>query len=159
MSFFRLLIILLFPFIIACGGGEAQPSTNEIPAAVIKVDTFVTMTPTQARYLFDNATKIDVLFTNLPVSLSQVKQSDVQGQVSFMGPGPVPKNLNCPETANIIYQADGEIIGDGKMYIEGDCHFIVFYEKDKPPFAAYMNEQGMKFYTQILSSRPQVPTE
>ncbi len=110
------------------------------------------MTQEQAQFLFDHAEKVDVLFTNLAISLSQVKKSDVKGQISFLKKGEVPINHCCAESANIIFQSETDIIADGRMYLEGDCRYVVFYEENKPAYAAYMTDQGMKFYRQILSA-------
>ena len=140
----------------SCGPSGESTSSDAAKQEMVEADTFPTMTPAQALYLYENADKVDVLFSDISVSLSQVKQSDVQGQISFFKPGQVPKKMSCSESANIILQSKGDIIGDGHMFLRGKCNYVVFYEDGKPAYATQMTDQGMKFYRQIMAAG--VPT-
>ncbi len=151
--------IFFFLVLIIAGGCKQEPKEQPVEAAPMpeKIDmsegeTYPIMTKEKAKFLFDNADKVDVLFTDVAVSLSQVKQSDVRGQVSFLMPGAVPIDHKCSESANIILQAAGEIVADGRMYLRGKCRYVVFYEDSKPAYGAFMTDQGMQFYGQILAA-------
>ena len=128
---------------------QEEETSNEV---VSSEDYYTIMTAEQAQELFSNADKVDVLFNDIAVSLSQVKQSDVQGQISFLKPGLVPKKLDCSETANIIFQAKGEIVADGRMYLRGDCRYVIFYEENQPVYATQITDQGMNFYRRVLAA-------
>ena len=132
---------------------EAKPK-DDVPATIDQSteDTYPSMTQDQASFLYTHADKVDVLFNDIAVSLSQVSKNDVKGQISFLKPGSVPKKLDCSESANIIFQSKGEIVADGRMYLRGKCRYIVFYEDNKPSYGAFMTDQGMQFYSQILSA-------
>ena len=136
----------------ACSSSDSKPAEKTAEEVVSSADYYTIMPAEKAQQLFDSADKVDVLFNEIAVSMSQVKQSDVQGQVSFLTPGLVPKNIQCSETANIIFQAQGEIVADGRMYLRGNCRYVVFYEDNQAVFATHVTDQGMNFYRQILSA-------
>ena len=143
--------------LMSCQKEQPKPEAkakDDLPATIDQAteETYPSMTQDQANYLFNNADKVDVLFNDIAVSLSQVTENDVKGQISFLMPGSVPKKLECSESANIIFQSKGEIVADGRMYLRGKCRYIVFYEDNKPSHGAFMTDQGMKFYSQILSA-------
>lgn len=146
-----ILIGLVLILIVSCGEPKTAPSEQE-PVASAEEAVHGTVPKDKIMQLYETADKVDVLFNDISVSLSQVTQQDVKGQISFLAPGEVPKKLNCSETAVIIYQSKGDIIADGRMYLRGDCHYVVFYEDNKPVYGAFLTDQAMEFYRKILAA-------
>jgi hypothetical protein len=146
-------MFLLLSLILMIGCAESKKSEKEEPVNTQQEELYFDIMPVEkATELFETADKVDVLFSDVSVSLSQVTRKDVQGQVSFLTPGKVPKKLNCSESANIIFQAGGEIVADGHMYLRGECKYVVFYENNEPVYAAHLTDQAMEFYRKILSA-------
>lgn len=138
----------------AIGCGEKKPTAPEEKPIEANQDDLLyrTVPKDKIMQLYQTADKVDVLFNDISVSLSQVTQKDVQGQVAFLTPGRVPKKIKCSETANIIFQSNGEIIGDGRMYLRGDCKYVIFYEDNKAVYGAFLTDQAMEFYKKILAA-------
>jgi len=160
------MLILSCFFVFACNqekatNSETSPTENDKTVAQTppQVAVYPDLPLEFAQNLYNNADKVDVLFSRIAISLSQVKESDVKYQLSLMQRGSVPKKINCTETANIIYQSQGDIIGDARMYLENGCRYVVFYVDNKPAYGAQMNDDGMSFYNRIIKSAANVPTE
>lgn len=125
---------------------EASPSQNFYPAVSNEIIAM----------LYQKSNKMDVLFNDAPVSLSQSTAKDVKGQLSFLSPGSVPKPLPCRETANGLFQADGDILADIRYYITDGCRYALFYENGKPAYGAIIGDQGLNFYRSVLNqAQPQ----
>ncbi len=147
-------LTILFAFcLISCNSTPNEKvAEKEEQTLAPEIEYYETMPTEKAKELYDTADKVDIIFYNMSVSISQFRQKDVQGQVSFLMPGQVPKKLDCSATANIIFQAQGEIVGDGRMYLRGNCRYVVFYEDNEPVYAAFINDQGMQFFQKVLSA-------
>lgn len=148
----RLFTLLLLGLLMSCQPQEGKQEEVKEENVTDSGDFFEVVPNSKIKEIYETADKVDVLFNDIAVSLSQTEQQDIRGQVGFMKPGKVPKDLNCSETASIIYQSNGEIIGDGRMYLRGNCRFVVFYEGNEPQYAAHMTDQGMEFYRRVLAS-------
>jgi hypothetical protein len=103
--------------------------------------------------LLNECTFIDYIFHDLPFSLSQAEDPSIDQNIEFIDfkrpLGRIPKG--CKPIARKFFQIKGEIVYDVDVYLSDKCKFYVFVDKkNKPVYANFMTESGIKFYTQVV---------
>jgi len=104
--------------------------------------------------LLDQCTYVDYIFHSLPYSISQNEDPSIDMNISFIDYkrplGRIP--INCKPIGRKFFHINGEIVYDIDVYLNSQCKFYVFVDKNnKPIFANYMTEDGIKFYADMAS--------
>lgn len=103
--------------------------------------------------LLDSCTYIDYIFHNLPFSLSQDSDADINLNIMFIDiTKPVGQlDQSCKPAARKFFQIKGKIVYDVDVYLSDKCNYYVFLDKDgKPVYANQMTETGRNFYNNII---------
>ena len=146
-------LILLSILIISCKGNkdvnnESYNSQNLILPAIptsILVD------------VFERCDYIDFIFANLPFSISQNDQASIKQTIRNIDPKqPEQINVTCPYFAQQIFQANGEIILDAKIFFQEGCTYYLFYEDGVAKYSASFTNDGINFYNNIIQQAQQV---
>jgi hypothetical protein len=117
-------------------------STPEIPGVPIQV----------LERLLNECTFIDYIFHKLPFSLSQSEGPSIDINISYIDferpLGRIP--TDCKPIGRKFFQISGEIVYDVDIYLTTNCKFYVFVDKkNKPMYANYITDEGVKFYAQM----------
>lgn len=157
MNIFYLLFLIGLVSIVSCNSKSEQKATSTTTPAITPVaedlGPEIPGVPEEVLLkLFEECTFIDYIFHKLPFSLSQNEDKSIKQNISFIDYARPLKHIpkNCKPIARKFYQIKGEIVYEADMYLDKDCKFYVFIDKsNKPIYANYMTEAGIKFYAGI----------
>ncbi len=94
---------------------------------------------------------IDVIFYNMPISISRNGNADVQQMLSQVG-GQAPGQVApCNPIGRIFFQGQGETIAEADLYLGENCNYYLFMIENKPAYANVLLPQGVKFYENLLA--------
>ncbi|MBK9736064.1 MAG: hypothetical protein IPO92_14340 [Saprospiraceae bacterium] len=101
--------------------------------------------------LLNECTYVDYIFHNLPFSLSQSEDPSINQNIAYIDYkrplGHIPGN--CKPIGRKFFHIKGEIVYDVDVYLTTHCKFYVFVDKkNKPMYANYITDDGVKFYAQ-----------
>lgn len=131
-----------------------QPVEKTPPAVDMSQPEIPGVTQEVMIRLLDQCTYVDYIFHSLPYSISQNEDPSIDMNVSFIDYkrplGRIPKD--CKPIGRKFFHIKGEIVYDVDVYLSSQCRFYVFVDKNnKPLFANYMTEDGLKFYADMAS--------
>ena len=104
--------------------------------------------------LINNCTFIDYIFRELPFSLSQDEPRSIKQNILFIDyEKPLVRiPLSCKPDGRKFFQIKGDIKYEADVYILNGCTFYVFVDKqNKPIYANYITQEGIKFYSNIIN--------
>ncbi len=150
-------LIVSFFFLFSCKG-ETKKVDKVEPKPEVVVDMSQPEIPGITNEvmirLLDQCTYVDYIFHSLPYSISQNEDPSIDMNISFIDykrpVGRIPKD--CKPIGRKFFHIKGEIVYDVDVYLTNNCKFYVFVDnKNKPIFANYMTEEGLKFYADMAS--------
>jgi len=95
--------------------------------------------------------QIDVIFYNMPISISRSGNADVQQMLSQVGNQAPAQVAPCNPIGRIFFQAQGETIAEADLYLGENCNYYLFMVDNKPAYANALLPQGIKFYENLLA--------
>ncbi len=156
------IIITLTAFLLifmSCKNGEQKNETNNTATSVTTSMTPVPPAiPTERLiYLFENTNYLDFIFSDLPFSMSQEDKSSIQQTIRYINPvAPVSINTQCSSFADLIFQVEGEIVSEAKIFFQPECTYYLIYEGGELKYSASFTEEGIKFFNNLLQQAEQV---
>jgi len=155
ISFLSVICVILF--LIACKEeAKKQPQAEQkvAPAVDMSQPEIPGITKEVLIRLLDQCTYVDYIFHSLPYSISQNEDPSIDMNISYIDYtkplGRIPKD--CKPIGRKFFHINGEIVYDVDVYLTNQCKFYVFMDKNnKPIFANYMTEAGLKFYADMAS--------
>jgi hypothetical protein len=94
---------------------------------------------------------IDVIFYNMPISISRNGNADVQQMLSQVGDQAPGQVAPCNPIGRIFFQGQGETIAEADLYLGENCNYYLFMIENKPAYANVLLPQGVKFYENLLA--------
>jgi len=154
-------------FLTACN--NEQPSKDQTPAQNNTAAQSTPQTATQSPYpgipealrkqLLETTTSVDMIFYELPISISQNERNSIINLLNHITPEPAQIPQGCKAIGRVSYQADGELFAEADMYLSEQCRFFVFIENNKPKYANMMSQAGFNFLNQVISQAKVVPKQ
>lgn len=150
--------LILGLFLLACKEETKKPANIKKEAIAPTVDMtqpeIAGITNEVMVRLLEECTYVDYIFHSLPYSISQNEDPSIDMNISFIDYkkplGRIPKD--CKPIGRKFFHIKGEIVYDVDVYLSNKCKFYVFVDKNnKPIFANYMTEDGLKFYADMAS--------
>lgn len=153
-----LLFLPLFMAMAACQSAEKPaektPATTPTqPSEMVKAGPplYPSFPLERLEYLFNTADYIDVIFYDLPISLSMNEKSSVQTFLSYVAVEVPPSLPHCTKAAGrIFFQVKGENVDEADLYFSNGCKYLVFYKEGKPAHANFLTEQGVAYLNSLL---------
>jgi len=99
--------------------------------------------------------KTDVVFFNLPVSVSQDDAASAKFTVTYIAPVPPPAGAQCPAVARLSWISGGAIIQEANIHIDDTCAYLVFMENEQPVASNAMEKNGQDFFRSIMQQAKQ----
>ncbi|MEM1325210.1 MAG: hypothetical protein AAGI23_04605 [Bacteroidota bacterium] len=130
----------------------APPTPTPAPAANVR--TLPSIPREKMEVLWNNATSIDYIMTNLPFSLSTSDLQQSRGMLTHVSTDSSSVFQDCPKTATISYVGDQGILMEADLYYsltDTRCNYFVFYQNGQPAYANRLTEQGYDYYKQIVT--------
>ncbi|GLR19232.1 hypothetical protein [Portibacter lacus] len=155
----KFIALLLFVSFLACKENKtqvvaenapSQPATTtaNIPPA-IPSDILIN--------LYENCDFIDFIFPNLPFSISQEDKASIQQTLRHINNvQPTEFDPQCPYFAQQIFQENGEIVLDAKIFFQKGCTYYLFYEDGVVKYSGSFTNEGILFYNNILQEAEKI---
>lgn len=94
---------------------------------------------------------IDVIFYNMPISISRDGNTDVQQMLSQVSDQAPTQVAPCQAIGRIFFQGQGETIAEADLYLGENCNYYVFMEKGKPTYANLLMPEGINLYEKLTA--------
>ena len=156
----QLLIFTLLVFIFSCKS-ETKTAVVNAPSAESAATNIPPPIPTEKMIeLYENCDFIDFIFRDLPFSISQEDKASIQQTIRHINNVP-PKSIdpNCPYFAQQIFQENGEIVLDAKIFFQEGCTYYLFYEEGVVKYSGSFTAEGVTFYNSILAQAEKVRSD
>lgn len=109
--------------------------------------------------LYESCDYIDIIFRDLPFSISQEDKPSIQQTIrNINNVAPTSINTSCTYFAQQIFQEDGEIVLDAKIFFQETCTYYLFYENGVEKYSGSFTPDGIKFYNNILAQAEKART-
>lgn len=139
---------------IGCAENKKQPTTATPPAAPPTPTQLVAMNYPSlpmdiVNLIGTQGDHIDVLFYNMPISMSRDGNADVQvmlSQISSQAPVSVAP---CQAIGRIFFQGKGETFIEADLFFGENCNYYLFYKDNKPAYANLLLPDGIKLYDNL----------
>ena len=106
--------------------------------------------------IWNEGTQVDLIFYNLPFTMSMDEKPAIQHTVRHIAEDPAPLVPGCQPMGRITFQAEGEILLEGDFYFSTGCTYYVFYEKQEKKYANYMTNEGINYFNQQIKQASQM---
>ncbi|MBP7821893.1 MAG: hypothetical protein KA010_03140 [Saprospiraceae bacterium] len=129
-----------------------QSTTSEVKYPIVPEDIM--------KDLWNSADGLDVIFYDLPISISQDNAAATRQSLGYIAAESAPINGLCKSVGRISFKVKGTIKLEAEIYLGPLCNYYVFLDKNnKPVYANKLNQQGIDFYTSIVGSVRQAPAK
>lgn len=128
---------------------ESSTKTEKVQA---KGETLPSLPTERMKRLWDEATNLDYIFLNLPISMNMDNQEAIRSSLSHFSPGGVTLNPGCRQhDGTMLFIVDGEIIEECQFFYQDGCKYYVWLENGKKTYANPMNEAGISFMEKMFT--------
>lgn len=142
---------------LSCGQKDNTSSNNESIAVSNEIEVPPVIPKEILINLFENCNYIDFIFATLPFSISQDQKSSIQQTISHIDQKrPLKIDNSCPYFAQQIFQVDGKIVLDAKIFFQENCTYYLFYENGELKYSAGFTQAGITFYNNIIAQAKEV---
>lgn len=100
--------------------------------------------------LYKEATYMDALFYDLPISMSQSDQASIRQTLSFISELPAVIYPDCEPIGRFFFQKNGDDLAVAELYFGKKCYAFVFLENEKPVYGNKLTEEGLQNYKKIF---------
>ena len=141
---------------IACGKKQAgaddqQPVTQDTAAVRIIDPAMPHLTSEDVNALFNTAEKVDMIFYNHPISVTQEDAPSVKNTVMYIMPTPPNVTSRCNPLGRLAWLSGGTIVREADVFMGNGCNYLLFMEGNKAIAANALANEGVQFFTNILS--------
>ncbi len=153
-----LIVLLVFFSCKGEKGGEQAVENQNVEKAVVANSQIPPAIPSEILIdMYENCDYIDFIFPNLPFSISQEEKASIQQTLRHIN-NVQPSNFNpsCPYFAQQIFQENGEIVLDAKIFFQEGCTYYLFYEDGLAKYSASFTTEGVAFYNNILAEAEKI---
>jgi hypothetical protein len=130
-------------------------ATAETPAAAPAQAALPYMSREDINALFTATDKVDIIFYDLPVSVSQDDATSAKNTVTYISPLPPPAEWSCPAVGRLSWISGGAIIKEANVHIDSVCAYLVFVQQEQPVASNVMGPAGQQFFRSVISQARQ----
>jgi hypothetical protein len=142
----------------ACGKktatGDQQPDSAPDTTAALRnfIDpSLAHLSTDDVNALVAKADKVDMIFYNHPISVTQEDAPSVRNTVLFIMPTPPSVSAKCPALGRLAWMSEGVIVREADVFLGNGCNYLVFMEGNKAIAANALANEGVQFFTNIIS--------
>lgn len=149
-------ILFVFTIFAACNstdnsGNEQTTPPPTVAAPTQSIPILPKLPKADADFLWNNCTYVDLVFYNLPFSMSIDNQAGIRSNLIMIANKQISQNPACKSIGRVIYQIDGKIILEADMFYGDGCNYFVFYKDKKAVYANSMTAEGIQYFTNIMT--------
>lgn len=145
-------------FLCYCGNNNSASSnstnktTPTASASAAATASYPSIPVERLEYLWNNASYMDVVFYELPVSMNQSTLESIRTTLAHIAEEVPAISPNCKSIGRIFFQVGPKNVESAEIYFQPGCTFYLWLENDKPTYANQMTEDGVAFYNNIFKS-------
>lgn len=146
------IIIILFAVTISCNNKQSNDNSQTTQPAEQQLNAldYPTLPNDLIQEIGTKGDHIDVLFYDMPISISRDGNADVQQMLSHVGNQAPGQVALCNPIGRIFFQGQGETIAEADLYLGENCNYYLFMVNNKPTYANVLLPQGTQFYENII---------
>lgn len=156
MRFYLFLLSILIP--IGCNSGRQQgantaqaPVREQAAPQPAGVD-YPGLPVEKAVEMYNECDYIDVIFYDMPISLSQNERASIQNTIGYISDSPATLFPDCKSVGRFFFQKEGDDMIQADFYFGGKCYAFVFLENGKPKYGNKLTDQGKAYFEKIFNS-------
>lgn len=151
------LALLFLTLVCTCAPSPEKSETDggEKPAVkenVAEVEIPPSIPLERLQHIYDNATYMDATFYELPISINQSTQPQIQSMIGGIAADPMNNLAGCKPLGHMWFQIDGVNVEEADIYFSEGCVGFVWYDAGKPAFSNAMTQDGLNFFANVLQS-------
>jgi|GEM_PF-851599 len=151
-----LLVVLLIPGILTtgCRNKKTSDSSGETKSTSSSAGTEASLpflSSQDVNTLYSQAEKADIIFYQLPISVSQDDPGSAKNSVLYIVPASPNITSQCEPVGRLSWNSNGVIVREADFYIGEGCNHFVFIENGKPVYKNAMSPEGVQFFQTIMS--------
>lgn len=137
----------------SCKNEGASSDKEKVPETTIPVSIPVLPGEELAR-LANEATLIDFIFYDLPVSINFNDRGSIVQMCNFLSNQKPVKKANCHPIAIGIFTAGSEELRKADLYFDENCAYFAFHRTDGKgyEYESQLNAQGIQYFTKVIES-------
>jgi hypothetical protein len=128
---------------------DSKLSTAEKPAAAAPAMPF--MSSEQINDLYAATDNVDIIFYELPASVSQDDPASAKNSVLYIFPAAPTTTSPCAAIGRLTWMSKGEIIKEADVHVADGCTYLVFMENSKPVASNALSVEGISFFRNIIN--------
>ncbi len=150
-------ITLLLLLLIVLAGSCTSKKNDSTPAVTSAVDTLSFqpklpfLTSEEVNKIYSLSEKVDMIFYNLPISVSQDDVASVKNTALYVVPAAPKVTRSCAALGRLAFLTNGKIFREADIYVGEGCNYLVFMENNQPVAANAMATEGIQFFNKITS--------
>ena len=151
-------LLLLALFLCTCDRAASDPKVMPPPPPAVVAPpadqdsvSYPSIELERLAHLFRNATYMDATFYDLPISINQSQQAQIQTTIAGISSEPFALYPACKPIGHMWFQIDGVNIEEADIYFADDCYGYVWYEAGKPAYSNKFTREGAQFYLNLFS--------
>jgi hypothetical protein len=109
------------------------------------------LSATDVNTLLNTADKVDMIFYNHPISVTQEDAPSVRNTVMYILPTPPSVSVKCPPLGRLAWISAGTIVREADVFLGNGCNYLLFMENNQPVAANALANEGVQFFTNIIS--------
>lgn len=129
---------------------------NEVAKPEAPQESYPSISVDRLEYLWNNATYMDVVFYELPVSLNQSTPEQIRSTIAHISETPPVIDPNCKPVGRIFFQVAGDNVEEADIYFQNGCTFYLWLKDGKPTHANTFTKEGIDFYNNIYAQVQQM---
>ncbi len=140
LSFF---LLLLF----ACGENVSDKQKKDRTVDSSEKQVFYPSYPIDSlKQLWLHCDYIDVLYYDLPASMSITDTNSIHQMLSIIAAEPAPRKPDCKPIGRLFFQVQGDNRASADLYFSDACKFLVFLEDEKPQWGNLLTDRGVAYF-------------
>ncbi len=108
--------------------------------------------PSDIDQLSNTADYVDMLFYNLPVSVSQNDRPSIIQTSKFLTTEGIPNTWNVPSIGRLSFSANGKIIKELDIHWKDEAKYLTLVENKTPKGSCKISKEGIYFLNQLFTA-------
>ena len=144
---------------IACKQDPSRTTDENNTATQSKLVVLPFLKAEDIQTLLATTETVDMIFFNLPISVSQDDPASAKNSVMYISPATPAVAETCQADGRMSWISQGTILREADFYLGQGCYQFVFMENNKPAYRNAMSVEAVQFFETIVKQANQQPNQ
>ncbi len=150
MNPFTLCLTFLCIFFLSCSPAVKKDTPTADSEYKSVTSPYPPLSNEELTQLYSITDKVDMIFYDLPMSVSQDDASSAKKTALYVSPTPAIMSGQCKPLGRLSWISKGVIVKEADIYSDVGCSYFIFIKDNKPVASNAMSESGIEFFKQII---------